>query len=180
MQRLNYRLAPIAAVLALATACSAGQITQTNTQTSTVDGATANVGDIALRDISFEYPDGGEYAAGDSARIQFYAVNRNPAEDDALLEVTSPSFTGELDSDDGVPIDILAGAGVSFREDGISLELTDLDDDLLPSVQVDVTFVFENAGQVTVKVPVAVSLEHDEADAEPFNFHEEEEDVTGE
>lgn len=180
MQPLKYRLLPAAAVLALATGCAAGQVSQTNSQSSTVDGATANVGDIALRDISFEYPDGGKYAAGDSARLQFYAVNGNPVQADSLLDVSSPAFGGELDSEEGVPIELPAGDGVSFRNDGLNLELTDLSESMYPSVQVEVTFTFENAGQVTVQVPVAVPQEERTADATPFDFHETPEDVTGE
>ncbi|CAN5766971.1 hypothetical protein BH18ACT7_BH18ACT7_01940 [soil metagenome] len=180
MQRLKIRLAPVAAVLVLATGCAAGQVTGTNTQLSTVDGTGVNVGDIALRDITFEYPDGGLYESGDSARLLFTAVNRNPLEPDALVDVTSPAFEGDLDSDEGVPIELPARVDVSFQGDGAVLELTDLAEELRTSVAVDVTFVFENAGEVTVQVPVAVPLEYEQADAEPFDFHEEPEDVTGE
>ncbi len=179
MQRLKIRLAPVAAVLVLATGCAAGQVTGTNTQLSTVDGTGVNVGDIALRDITFEYPDGGLYESGDSARLLFTAVNRNPLEPDALVDVTSPAFEGDLDSDEGVPIELPARVDVSFQGDGAVLELTDLAEELRTSVAVDVTFVFENAGEVTVQVPVAVPLEYEQADAEPFDFHEEPEDVTG-
>ncbi len=180
MQRLRIRLAPVAAVLVLATGCAAGQVTGTNTQLSTVDGAGANVAEVALRDITFEYPNSSLYEAGDSVRILFTAVNRDPLEDDALLDVTSPAFEGDLDSDEGLPIELPARVDVSFRDDGAVLELTDLAEELRPSVAVDVTFVFENAGEVTVQVPVAVPLEYEQADAEPFDFHEEPEDVTGE
>lgn len=180
MQRLKIRLAPLAAVLVLATGCAAGQVTATNTQRSTVDGVGANAGPVALRDIVFEVPDGGLYEAGDSVRILFTAVNRDPLEDDALIDVRSPAFEGDLDSDEGLPIELPARVDVSFREDGAVLELTDLAEDLRSTVQVDVTFVFENAGEVTVQVPVAVPLEYEQADAEPFDFHGEPEDVTDE
>lgn len=180
MLRSTYRIVVAVAGLALATGCAAGQVSQTNTQTSTVDGATADVGDIALRDISFEFPDSGEYSSGDSARLQFYAVNGDPGQADALVDVSSPAFEGDLDSDDGVPIDIPAGGSVSFREDGLVLQLTDLAERLRPSAQVDVTFVFENAGEVTVRVPVGVPLDYAEPEVEPYDFHQEEETVTEE
>lgn len=176
MQRSKFRLVAVTAALGLTAGCAAGQVTGTNTQTSTVDGAGANVGDLALRDITFESPDGGLYEAGDSARLLFTVVNRNPLEDDALVDVTSPAFEGDLDSDDGLPIELPARVDVSFREDGSVLELTDLAEDLRASVQVDVTFVFEKAGEVTVQVPVAVPLEYVEADAEPYDFHQEAEE----
>lgn len=180
MQRPKLRLAPVVAVLVLATGCAAGQVTGTNTQVSTVDGAGANVGDIALRDITFEYPDGGLYEAGDSVRLLFTVVNRDPLEADALIDVSSPAFEGDLDSDEGLPIELPARVDVSFQGDGAALELTDAVETLRPSVQVDVTFTFEVAGEVTVQVPVAVPLEYEQADAEPFDFHEEAESVTEE
>jgi copper(I)-binding protein len=86
----------LAVVVALATGlglaaagCSAGQITQTDTQVATVDGASGNVGSIAVRNAQFAFPvSGHEYKAGDEAAIVVTIVN-NGASADKLLSVTS-------------------------------------------------------------------------------------------
>jgi len=172
--RLTSRLVPAAAVLILATGCAAGQIAQTSTQQSTTGGVSANVGEIALRDISLEYPEAGVWSTGDDVRLQFVAVNRSAGVDDALVDVTSPAFGGEVDSEATLPIELAAGVDTSFQGDGEVLELTSLGEELVPTVRVEVTFTFEQAGAVRVMVPVAVPLEHLERTDEPYDFHVEE------
>lgn len=86
----------LAVVVALATGlglaaagCSAGQITQTDTQVATVDGASGDVGSIAVRNAQFAFPvSGHEYKAGDEAAIVVTIVN-NGTSADKLLSVTS-------------------------------------------------------------------------------------------
>jgi len=169
------RLVPAVAVIAVVTGCAAGQITQTSSQVSTVDGTGANVGDIALRDITLEFPSSGFYEAGDDARVLFVAVNENALEADRLLSVTSEAFAGSTDgSASDLPVELPPKTDVGFREDGPVVELTDLNDLLRPSVSVPVTFTFEEAGEVTTMVPVAVPLKFIENEVEPFDFHGEE------
>jgi copper(I)-binding protein len=86
----------LAVVVALATGlglaaagCSAGQITQTDTQVATVDGASGNVGSIAVRNAQFAFPvSAKEYKSGDEAPVVVTIVN-NGASADKLLSVTS-------------------------------------------------------------------------------------------
>lgn len=164
----------LATSVAVATGCSAGQIAQTANQVSTVDGSGADVGDIALRDITLEYPEAGTYEQGDDVRVEFVAVNTAELESDTLVSVSSSAFGGEADSDSGLPIELPPASDVSFTDEGAVIELTDLAEQLRPSVRVPVTFTFEVAGEVTVMVPVAVPLEFVENEAEPFDFHGEE------
>lgn len=168
-------LATAAVAVTLVTGCSAGQVAQTANQVPTVDGSAADVGDIALRDITLEYPEDGVYEAGDDARVVFVAVNQNALEPDRLLSVSSESFAGSTEgADSDLPVELPASSDVGFREDGPVVELTGLDDLLRPSVSVPVTFTFETAGEVTVMVPVAVPLDYIEPEVEPFDFHGEE------
>lgn len=86
----------LAVVVALATGlglaaagCSAGQITQTDTQVATVDGASGNVGSIAVRNAQFAFPvSAKEYKSGDEAPIVVTIVN-NGTSADKLLSVSS-------------------------------------------------------------------------------------------
>ncbi|WP_157620015.1 hypothetical protein [Saccharothrix sp. NRRL B-16348] len=87
------RLAVVAALatgLGLAAAgCSAGQVTQTDTQVAVVNGANGQVGDIAVRDAQFLFPVAhGSYEEGDDAPIVVVIAN-NGTGVDKLLGVTS-------------------------------------------------------------------------------------------
>lgn len=87
------RLAVVAALatgLGLAAAgCSAGQVTQTDTQVAAVNGASGQVGDIAVRDAQFLFPVAhGFYEQGDSAPIVVVIAN-NGTDVDKLVGVTS-------------------------------------------------------------------------------------------
>lgn len=176
MHRLIPRLAPAAAVLAAVTGCSAGQISQTANQVSTVDGAGATLGNVSLLDVRLEYPDSGLYEQGDDVRLEFVAVNSAALEADSLVSVSSTAFEGNasVNSDSGLPIELPPNTDVSFTDDGEVVELIGLTEQLRPTVRVPVTFTFETAGEVTVLVPVAVPTEFVENEAEPFDFHGEE------
>jgi copper(I)-binding protein len=86
----------LAVVVALATGlglaaagCSAGQITQTDTQVAVVDGASGDVGAIAVRNAQFAFPvSGHEYKAGDEAAVVVTIAN-NATTADKLLSVSS-------------------------------------------------------------------------------------------
>ncbi len=173
MARLTTRLLLTGAAVTLIAGCAAGQVSQTADAISTVDGARATVGQIELRDVSFEAPGAEGWAAGDDVRLQFFAVNSDPVEADELVSVTSGSFDGE--SGQSLPVEIPAGQSVDFRDTaGETVELTGLADQLYSSVRVDVTFTFERAGEVTVSVPVGVSLDYIEDEKPQFDFHPEE------
>lgn len=174
MRRLIFGFVPAAAVVLALTGCGAGQISQTANQVSTVGGSAADVGDIALRDITLEYPEGGTHEQGDDVRLEFVAVNTGALEADSLLSVSSAAFGGEAGGNSDLPIELPPGTEVRFTADGEVVELTDLSAELLPTMRVAVTFTFETAGEVTAMVPVAVPLEFIENDVEPFDFHGEE------
>ncbi|GAB3656972.1 hypothetical protein [Glycomyces tarimensis] len=72
------RTAALAIAAAAATglsACGAGQVTQTDTKQTAVDGANVAVGDLSLRDLEVAYasPDG--YEAGDDAPLGVWISN---------------------------------------------------------------------------------------------------------
>jgi len=230
-------LAAAGLAVALA-ACSAGQEAQTAFISPNVEGANGDVDDIALRNITIAYPDGGRYAQGADARLQFVLVNSGDR-DDALVEVrtdaaervtlgtgqqaggsataspatgsatpsptgsATPSATGTpspagtpTPSPTGTPsgsapptasgsagpgspsgsasasptpsaaepseaagrIEVPAGSYVACRDSGPVVTLVGLTGPLLPAEVVQITFVFENAGEITINVPVAVPL----------------------
>jgi copper(I)-binding protein len=80
------------AAVALA-GCGAGQITQTDTQVASVNGANVRGGSISVRDATIEFSDVAEgatiYPRGGSAPLQMSIVNAGP-QGDRLVSVTSP------------------------------------------------------------------------------------------
>ncbi|HLM05756.1 MAG TPA: copper chaperone PCu(A)C [Blastococcus sp.] len=168
------------------TACSAGQVTQTATQERDKTGAQGQAGDITLRQAQLTYPRGGVYESGDDAELQVAIVNGG-TEDDTLVSVEGEGFGDvEIRTSTGATgassrrsagssdeIEIPADSTIFIGGDEASLTLTDLDEGLATGQYMELTFTFENSGEVTVPVTVAnpdESLERGEA----FDFQEEE------
>jgi copper(I)-binding protein len=74
--------------------CGAGQITQTASQVSAVNGASGMAGPIAIRNVQLAYPNNkqGTFAPGSDARVIMAIVNTGLA-DDTLVRITTPAAT---------------------------------------------------------------------------------------
>ena len=99
-RRVLGRIVPSVVGIGLAvvlTGCGAGQITQTDTQSSGVNGANANVGQIALRDVQLTAPSDlkAGYPTGSAAVLIATIVNTGLTSD-ALLKVTTPASVDVL------------------------------------------------------------------------------------
>jgi copper(I)-binding protein len=166
-------------------ACSAGQVAQTATQEQNL-GNSADVGNLHLRALELPYPTGGVYSSGADARLLGAIANDTPTEDTLVsiegddfdsVEVVDPSAAPTAAAAAGTGTDSLditvPGAGTLFLGNGSgpSITLVGLSDELGVGQYVDVTFTFEQAGQVTVAVPVATA-KRDLPRGEEFNFHE--------
>jgi copper(I)-binding protein len=168
-------------------ACSAGQVAQTATQVRDKVGGTAMAEHITVRDARLAYPTSGEYAAGDDAELLVVITNDSEA-DDTLVGITGEGFdaaevtggteAGRTPSTGGgasgaLDVTIPAETNVFIGEDGPTIELTGLADALTVGQGLDVTMSFERAGDVQVRVPVAVPT-RELPRGEAFDFHEEE------
>ncbi len=186
------------------TACSAGQVTQTATQNRDKVGALAEAGDITLRQVLLEYPDGGSYASGDDVPLIMAIVNGSN-EEDTLTGIEGEAFdgvvvTGEATPSPAVPnspsaapsspatpatpttpsassrVDIPVPGGTTVfigGDDGVSVELAGLTEELTTGQSVELTLTFERAGEITVPALVATPdrvLPREEA----FDYHQEE------
>ncbi|MCZ2858276.1 copper chaperone PCu(A)C [Blastococcus sp. VKM Ac-2987] len=167
-------------------ACSAGQVTQTASQQRDKVGAMAEVGDITLRAVAVNSPEGGgAYEAGDDATVRMAVVNSGN-EDDTLTGVSGEGFdeavmtpAGETASDSTAgsgELEIPARSTVFVgAEGGPEITLSGLDEALTTGQSVELVLTFENAGEVTVGTPVATPEEFIERE-EAFDFHHEEEE----
>ncbi|PZA20093.1 hypothetical protein DMO24_17255 [Modestobacter versicolor] len=174
-------------------ACSAGQVAQTATQDRDKIGALANVGDLALRALELPYPTGGVYPSGGDARLLGAVANPTPTEDTLVsiegedfedVEVVDPSAADAVAAGGGSgSLDLAVPAGGTLymgNGDGPSVTLVGLAEEIGVGQYVDVTFTFEEAGEITVAVPVGYAT-RDLPRGEPFDFHgpEDEEDQAG-
>ncbi len=155
----------VACATALAVAgCSAGQITQTDSQVAAVNGTYGDVGTtIALRDVLIPYPPSspGTYPAGSSVPVLLTIVNQGASADE-LIAVTSPAASQVLVLGTTT---IPAGKNVTSTLGGTKptsplvigeLRIVLNTTQPLPAgLNTPVTFVFRNAGKVTLPVPMA-------------------------
>lgn len=90
--------AALAAGLGLvAVGCSAGQVTQTDTQVAAVDGASGNAGPIAVRNVMLAFPpDGNRYHDGEDVPLTFVIANTGSSPD-KLLSIKSDAAEGEAE-----------------------------------------------------------------------------------
>jgi copper(I)-binding protein len=153
-------------------ACSAGQVTQTATQERDKTGAQAQVGDLTLRQVRLEDPRGDSYDAGDDADLLLAIVNTGE-DTDTLVGVEGEGFAdaeiagGRIE----IPRDSTVFVG---EDDDADVRLMDLDDSLTTGQYLEITLIFENAGEITVPATVATAEDSEER-GEAFDFHQEEE-----
>lgn len=158
------------ATAAALTGCSAGQITQTDNQVAAVDGAAGDAGNtIALRDVLIPFPPSpnGTYPAGSNVPVLLTIVNQSTRADE-LTAVTSPAASqvlvlGTRTIPPGSNVISTGGATPAGAQPlsplvagQLRIVLTTIQP-LRGGLNTPVTFVFRDAGEVTVPVPMATS-----------------------
>jgi copper(I)-binding protein len=154
----------LAAAVALS-GCGAGQVSQTATQEPAVNGTSATVGAISLRNIHLRAAQAGDYVQpGRDVELLFVAVNGSPDVDDKLVSITSDIGTISLSGDTSIPVN---GVLVVGEPDGQiapleSAEKADaakakvaLSKPITNGLTYNFTFDFEKAADTTVSVPIS-------------------------
>jgi copper(I)-binding protein len=175
---VSARLGAAAVVVALAlTATGCGDERPDVDDTGAIGPDEAVNEDIKLVQAQLEYPFDGVYEAGEDARLFVGIANDGTTEDD-LLDVRGPDFTDATITVDGepAPIRVLPNDNVYVGAEGApSIPLEDLQTSLRSSESIPVTFVFEEAGKVTLEAMVAAEGKTPSA---PFDFEDPAEDPT--
>ena len=159
-RRIGLGIVAIGATL-LMSACAAGQHAMTSEEIAGIDGQTADVGQIALRDIVIAPPTGGSYGIGTDAPLTFVVVN-NGTTDDQLRSISSTAFSSvtqtsiAVQSGQAVQVGMSASGPTALLR-GLTAEAAGEDKGLFPGESIPVTFTFQRAGSVTTQVPVALS-----------------------
>lgn len=132
--------------------------------------------DLKLLQVQLEYPLDGVYDEGEDARLFLAIANTStvPAE---LVDVRGPDFGDAAlvasGAEGTIPVpendNVYVGA-----ENSPAIVLEDLQRSLRSSQSIPVTFVFEDAGEVTVDVPVAAEGQNP---TPSFDFPDPAEDV---
>ena len=166
MNRLKNRLfvasAGLAACSLILTGCGAGQISQTANQESAVNGTSANVKDIALRNVHLLAVQSSDYLQpGRTVPLLFVAANGSPDVDDKLVGITSDFGTVAMTGDGAIP----AGAALVVGQPKGQTEamgsavpstaVVTLSKPITNGISYNFTFTFDKAGQVTVAVPIS-------------------------
>jgi copper(I)-binding protein len=164
VNRFKLAACGLAAAVAL-TGCGAGQISQTATQEPAVNGTSANIGDIALRNIHMRATLTTDYIQpGQEVELLILAANNSPDVDDKLVSITSDVGTVSLTGDATLPVGGVLVVGVPDGQTVPleSVEATDtveamvtLSKPITNGLTYNFTFDFERAGQGTVQVPIS-------------------------
>jgi copper(I)-binding protein len=145
--------------------CSAGQLSQTAMQQAAVNGSSANVGPVALRNVHIRAVQKSDYIdPGADAELLFQVANISPDVNDKLVAITSDvgtvSLTGDtslpaggtltVGSPDGqtTPLDAVEPADAAKATVALSKPITN-------GLTYNFTFKFEKAGEATVVVPLS-------------------------
>jgi copper(I)-binding protein len=169
-QSRTYAVTPILAACGLAavvalSGCGAGQVSQTATQEPAVNGTSATVGPVSLRNIHLRAVQSTDYVEpGSDVELLFTAVNSSPDVNDKLVSVKSDVGTVSLSGDTSLPAN---GVLVVGEPDGqvAPLESAEKAEAAKASVALskpitngltyNFTFDFEKAGETTVTVPIS-------------------------
>jgi hypothetical protein len=162
----RFKLAACGLVAAVTlSGCGAGQISQTATQEPAVNGTSANIGEIALRNAHLRASQTSDYIQpGREVELLFVASNNSPDVDDKLVSITSDVGTVTLTGDAAVPAGgaLLVGAPdgqITALESVEAAEavkaMVTLTKPITNGITYNFTFDFEKAGQATVPVPIS-------------------------
>jgi copper(I)-binding protein len=168
VNRLTNRLVTASAGLAacglILTGCGSGQISQTADQESAVNGATANVANIALRNVHLQaMQSGAAVPPGRTIELIFVAANISPDTNDKLVSVSSDVGSVEITGDTSIPAgtSLIVGSADGQAEatplgsaQPSKAEVT-LSQPITNGLTYNFTFVFDKAGQTTVAVPIS-------------------------
>lgn len=162
-------LAVVGAVAAVTlTGCGTGQQSQTASQQSAVNGSSANIGDIALRDVRIQADQTG-YAIqpGKPVNLLFVVTNQSPDFPDRLLGVSSDIGAVTVTGDAAVPPLGTLLVGDPYRQAAAALNAVKPASAITATVALDkpissgplsnFTFTFARAGQATLGVPVTAA-----------------------
>ena len=166
MNRLRNRLFATSAGLAacglILAGCSSGQISQTANQVASVNGSSADVKTISLRNVHLLAVQDGDYLQPGSAVPLMFVVGNNSSDvDDKLVGITSDIGAVAITGDSAIPAgDALVVGSTTGQAEAMgsaispAAEVT-LSKPITNGLTYNFTFIFDKAGEVNVAVPIS-------------------------
>jgi copper(I)-binding protein len=146
------------------TGCGSGQLSQTASQVSAVDGAHAAINNVALRNVHIQAVQTGDFLRpGTKVDLMLVAINQSPDIADTLVGITTDVGTVTVSGDPRLPAGgaLLVGApDGQHRKKGVSAAdaaraSVELGKPISNGLNYNFTFNFEKAGSVSVMVPIS-------------------------
>jgi hypothetical protein len=145
--------------------CGAGQISQTATQEPAINGTSANIGQIAVRNAHLRVDQTSDYVRpGSEVDLIFTASNNSPDVNDKLVSITSDVGTVTLTGDTELPAtgSLIVGAPdgqITALESVETAEAAEakvaLSKPITNGLTYNFTFKFEQGGEGTFAVPIS-------------------------
>ncbi|MDQ2626192.1 MAG: hypothetical protein M3Y90_04235 [Actinomycetota bacterium] len=174
MNRFNRVVTALAVAAALA-GCGTGQISQSADQAPAVNGSSATVGDLALRDVRIQAVQTGDtLEAGQTVDLVFVATNQSTDTGEELTGINSSvgkvSVIGSRSVPAGGVLVVSAPAGPDLPTAPASKALSEvsnagtaaatvtLDKAISNGLTYDFTFDFKHAGPVRLAVPISAGV----------------------
>ena len=165
VRTLTAALAACGLAAAALSGCGVGQVSQMATQEAAVNGTSATVGTISLRNIHLRAAQSTDYVQpGRDVELLFVAVNGSPDVNDKLVSVTSDVGTVSLSGDTSVPANGVLAVGEpdgqiapleSAERADVATAKVALSKPITNGLTYQFTFDFEKAGETTVAVPIS-------------------------
>lgn len=168
MDRFKLAACGLAAAFAIGGAlvgCSSGQVSQMTTQEPAVNGTSANLGAIALRNVHLRAEQVTDFVRpGTEVELIFQASNSSPDEADKLESITSDVGTVTLTGDTTLPASGVLTVGApdgqitpleSIEAAEAAEAAVELTKPITNGLTYDFTFKFEKAGEAKVRVPIS-------------------------
>ena len=168
--RRSARVAALAAggligAVALA-GCSAGQVSQTATQQSAVDGNQAVINNVALRNVRIQALQTGDFLRpGATVDLVLVVINQSPDVTDKLVGITTDIGKVTVTGDPTLPAGGTLFVGAPNGQDKKAVDAVEDADSVKATVTLakpitngpnyKFTFDFEKAGSVSVAVPIS-------------------------
>ena len=139
----------LCAVVPLLAACGTGQKAPTRLEQAVTNGVQAHAGNVVLRNVLLT-ADVAQGSGAKSLALQG-VIDNNTGSNDTLTGVSAGPTAFATTS---TATDVVPGTPVGLGTGGLGLTVSSLPTAVLPGSLVSVTFSFQQAGQVTVNVPV--------------------------
>jgi copper(I)-binding protein len=168
--RRSARVAALAAggligAVALA-GCGAGQVSQTATQQSAVDGNQAVINNVALRNVRIQALQTGDFLRpGATVDLVLVVINQSPDVTDKLVGITTDIGKVTVTGDPTLPAGGTLFVGAPNGQDKKAVDAVEDADSVKATVTLakpitngpnyNFTFDFEKAGSVSVAVPIS-------------------------